>query len=291
MWVDAVKGAGLTPVVGVSVLRKQKDAATGSDVSIAPLPHRVFRARVWKLLREFPEVKAWGMDNEPDGELHGVSNKELDGVRYFVDGEQILRKCQRKGKCSKSVSVIAGEFSYQGDAKALPFWKGYGEAMRAEVKSKANPHGRLRSLPRLWAFHPYLDTTDGTTHGTKEFTSFLADLEQAEKMPKGALRVWLTETGTLLEHGKVKCGIDGTNPNNHPELQYKGARAVFALAANSRVDRIFWWQGIQAGPAWPGIWDTAFADSNGVPRASFCALTKQPQSACTGVPYSRHCAP
>ncbi len=291
-WVDAVKGAGLEPVVGVSVMRNKLNPATNQDERISPLPHKTFRARFWKLIRQFPEVKAWGVVNEPDLELHGVTDKEADGAVYYVDGAVTLRRCQIKKKCAKGVELIAGEFSYQGDANSLPFWKRYGDEILTHVKSKAHPNGKLRGLPRLWAFHPYADTTDGTAHGTRAFSSFLGDLEAKANVPSGTLRVWLTETGTLLEHGgggKVTCGMSGLNPNGRADLQFRGAQAVFSMTSISRVDRIYWWQAIQAGPGWPGIWDSAMADSNQAPRASYCALTKQPASACTGGTMSRHC--
>jgi hypothetical protein len=276
-WVDAVKGAGLEPVVGVSVMRHGK----------TPVGHKTFRARFWKLLRQFPEVKAWGVVNEPDLELHDVDDKPAAAAKYFVDGSQTLRKCRVKKKCTASIRLIAGEFSYQGESNSGPFWKAYGEAMQQEVKTR-----KLRSLPRLWAFHPYADTTGATTSGTKLFSAFLDDLEKDAKLPKGTFRVWLTETGTILERGQAgaeTCDLKGVNPNDKPDLQYRGGKETYALAKMARVDRVYWWQGIQGSPDWGGRWDSALADFAHTPRPAYCGLTKQPLAACGGEAHGRHC--
>ncbi len=278
-WVDAVKAGGLEPVVGVSVMRH----------GTTPVGHKTFRARFWKLLRQFPDVKSWGVVNEPDLELHGVDDKPAAAAKYFVDGSQVYRKCRIKRKCTATIRLIAGEFSYQGEVNSVPFWRAYGQEMLNQVKTK-----KLRTLPATWAFHPYADTTGATNAGTKQFTAFLDDLEKSAKQPKGTFRVWLTETGTILERGQAgaeTCDLKGVNPNGKPDLQYRGGKETYALIKMARVDRVYWWQGIQGSPEWGGRWDSALADYAQTPRPAYCGLTKQPLAACTGATSGRHCAP
>jgi hypothetical protein len=272
---------GLQPTMGLSI--KTNRILTS---------HPLFRARFWRLLQKYKQVPQWGVTNEPDLEIPRDEQWAKEAVEYFIDGAQTLRRCLRKAKCSRTVRVIAGEFSYQGDVKSKPYWEKYGAMMLRNVKTATNPKGRLKALPKTWGFHPYYDTTQGVTTGTRSLSSFLGKLEKDpdSHVKKGALRLWLTETGTLLEHGGATRLTCTTAILGKPDLQRKGGSAVYALAKLGRVDRVYWWQFQQADPGWPGRWDSAMIDNTGKPRASFCALAGD-AAGCDGYAYSKNCPP
>jgi len=273
-WLGGVKD--LEPAMGLSI-------RTNRILTSHPL----FRARFWRLLQKYKQVRAWGVTNEPDLEVPRDEQWAGQAVGYFIDGAQTLRRCLRKKLCDRAVRLIAGEFSYQGDVKSRPLWEKFGNEMLKNIKTADNKRGRLAALPKTWGFHPYYDTTQGVTTGTRSLSNYLAGLERHQDghVKKGALRLWLTETGTLLEHGHTVCS---TNVQGNADAQRKGAAAVYALAKLGRVDRVYWWQFRQADEFWPGIWDSAMVDKNGVPRPSFCALAGD-AAGCGGLLRSKNC--
>jgi hypothetical protein len=276
-WVNAVAAAGLEPMVGVSVLTRFEEP------HLAPVKRPEFRARFQTLLHEFPEVRYWGVVNEPDLELTGSATQRADeAVDYFTDGYKVLRKCKQQQICASKVSLVAGEFSYQGGnpAKSEAFWNRYGKAMLKAYKDKD-----VRVFPKVWAFHPYTDVSGANTKGTDRFDAFLADLEKDAKLGKNSLRAWLTETGTILHLGD-RCSTSAGDLNKHPNAQLEGARTTFKINNPGRVDRIYWWQYKQvAGHPW----DSAMVDANDVPRPAFCGLTKQAVGACKGENAATQC--
>jgi hypothetical protein len=163
------------------------------------------------------------------------------------------------------------------------YWTEYTDRVFDEYKAR-----HLAQIPRIWGFHPYWDTTRGNTAGTDRLGAVLGALEVKAHLAKDALKLWLTETGTMLEWGQddsTLCDAD----SGDPKAQYDGARAVYALAANPRVERVYWWQFEQGACDWGGYWDSGMVDWNGAPRPAFCALANLPESQCTGMDVSRDC--
>jgi hypothetical protein len=276
VWVDGVKAGGLQPVVAVSVLH----GVSRTD----------YRARFDRLLHDFPDVAYWGAVNEPDLEISGSSEERADAAAvFYADAYRVLRRCQNAGRCKGSVLLVAGEFAYQGGnpASSVAFWKKYADALKKQVKSAEHPNAPIHRFPRIWSFHPYTDTTSGKADGTHRFDAFLAGVEKDENLPNKHLRAWLTETGGILHHGDT-CTTSVGNINGKPQAQYDGAKATFGLQKDTRVDRVYWWhfQQIIGHP-----WDSAMVDGEGVPRGSFCALTRQPLAACKGDPWATQCKP
>jgi hypothetical protein len=264
-WETAVAKGGLAPIVAVAVDHAMDDAT--------------FRQRFRDLLDHLPHVQAWGLVNEPDLHPYSVAT----AVGYYVSGAGVLEEWQAQGG-SGSVHLFAGEFSFQDSNPqqldgSKDYWAAYGDEMLAEVRA-----GHLAHFPRQWGFHPYWDTTRGNTVGTDAFDAFLAGLEEKAGLADRALRVWLTETGTMMEWGGGACADSG-----NASAQYDGARAVYAFAARERVDRVYWWQFEQATQCWGGNWDSGMVDWNGAPRPSFCALANLARSQCTGSIVSRDC--
>src|SRR5206468_1399832 len=110
---------------------------------------------------------------------------------------------------------------------------------------------------------------DGKLAGTDRFDAFLTGLEKERKQPKGHFRAWMTETGGILHLGGG-CATSAGNINGHPQKQYNGARASYAMQRDGRVDRVFWWQ-FQQIPKSPVLpdghpWDSAMVDATGTPR-------------------------
>jgi len=274
-------GANLQPAMGLSI---RKDRILTS--------HRLLRARFWRLLQKYKQVKQWGVTNEPELEIPRDDQWAREAVNYFIDGAQTLRRCLRKKLCSRDVRLLAGEFSYQSEVKSKPLWEKYGAEMFRNIKTASNQKGRLRALPKTWGFHPYRDTTWGVTSGTRALSAFLGKLEKNPEghVKKGALRLWLTETGTLLEYGNARGTRCFPNVDGKADAQRKGAAAVYALAKLGRVDRVYWWQFQEAEDAWGGIWDSAMIDNTGTPRASFCALAGD-AAGCGGKVSPKHCPP
>jgi hypothetical protein len=272
-WAQTVEAFGLTPVIAIALSRNSIDHAT-------------YRARFRSLLGALPNVEGWAMANEP--ELNGFSGPSgvASAVEFYEDGVDVLEAEQRHGT-HQGVQIWAGEFSYQGlDGGQVKFseqyWEEYGTRMFEEVKAR-----RLARMPRIWGFHPYWDTTRGDTQGTQRLGDFLSRLEVKAHERPDTFRVWLTETGTMLQWwqpGPHLCADSGDE-----KAQFDGARAVYALAAHKRVDRIYWWQFQQGACDWGGYWDSGMVDWNGAPRPAFCALANLPESECTGDDVSRDC--
>lgn len=284
-WVDGVKAGGMEPVVALSVIRKD---AQGND--LPALPRSTYRARVATLLRAFPDVPYWGPVNEPDLDFDGDSAaRAKKAVLYYVDAYRKLRACQAAKKCPGSVMLVAGEFSYQGGSpdSSVRFWDMYADEMAKRVKSRARPNAPIHRFPRIWSFHPYTDASSGKLGGTKRFDRFLDRIEDERNLPSRHLRGWITETGGILHLGD-RCSTSAGNINGNTQKQYDGASTLFAMLRHPRFDRVYWWHWKQS-PGHP--WDSAMVDGNGVPRPAFCALTKQPLSACTGDPWATQCKP
>lgn len=284
-WVDGTKAGALEPVVALSVLREDAHGTHLPEVSRA-----TYRSRFATLLEQFPDVRYWGVVNEPDLEVTGsAEERAAKAVLYYADAYRVLRTCQNAHKCAASVMLVAGEFAFQGGNpdRSESFWKAYADDMTKQVKSKDHPHGVLHRFPRLWSLHPYTDTSTGRPAGTSRFTAFLGAFEKDRSLPHGYFRAWLTESGGILHLG-AGCSTSAGNINGRPARQFESAKIVFRLEDDSRVDRVYWWQ-FQQIVGHP--WDSAMVDGEGVPRAAFCALTKQPLSACKGDPYATQCKP
>jgi hypothetical protein len=276
-YVQTVTSAGLAPVIAFDLARSGGPCGYGADGkphACVVISHPTFRARFWYLLRHFPQVKGWAPTNEPDVNNYGT-NAAQNAAHYFIDAVRVLRRCQALHKCAGDVQLVAGEFAtfHHG------FIREYADTLLREVRSRQHPQGRLVTFPRIWSLHPYDDTTTGNTTVTDEYLRFLDGLEGEARLPSGALRVWLDESGTFIQGGVRGCNYP---TNGDADAQYHGAQAVFAFARKSRVDRVYWWQFQQANCWWGGMWDTGMADLNDVPRPAFCALVGRPASACGG---------
>ncbi len=285
-WVKSVAAAGLTPAVSIQVNCK-KTAGTDKCLSDAQ-----FRDRFQYLLTQFPKVKFWGLVNEPDLNVTGERGRfDADrAVHFYIDGATILRDLQRNGTPTqkhdaRDVSLFVAEFAGVDPRD----WPAYGEEMWRQVEAAPAP----RYFPAYWGLHPYVDTTSGNTDLTDQYVKFLDGLENERHLPHGSLRVWLTETGTMLEWGGLDChDTDSGYGADATKKQFDAADTVYALAAMQRVDRVYWWQ-FQAQQCDTGMqgggWDSALVDANGNPRPAYCALTRQDASHCDGQTFSRDC--
>jgi hypothetical protein len=276
-WVNSVLAGGLTPVVAIEPARQ--DGPCGDKHTCVVIDDATYRDRFRTLLEQFPEVTAWGPVNEPDVIPKylrpGPDGPVEQAVDFFVDAAHELVGCKQHGGCNH-VSLFAGEFAGVNEG----YWHRYAARMHSEVQAGHLPH-----FPHVWGLHPYGDTTNGSTHMTNAYDAFLASLEESLGLGARALRMWITESGPLLEwHDPPICRDDG-----NAQAQYHGAAAVYEFTKKARVDRVYWWQYQQNTRCWGGTWDSAMADWNGVPRPSFCALAKLPISQCTGGLHARDC--
>lgn len=294
-WVDATAAGGLIPIVAIHVTRFEtceensttanKSCPKHAKVKHTSLGHENFRGRFKYLLENFPKVVAWGLVNEPDVSGFADDAGIQTAVDYYIDAAKEL-DLRKKEKKSSYVSLFAGEFAYVWSVDASKsYWKKYGDDM---IKATRAEHV---AFPTRWGMHPYKDTTGTQTRhgvkfdtaGTDAYDAVLGEIEKSAHLAKDTLRVWLTETGAMLEWGLNACADSRDN-----DAQYKGGRQIYALAAKSRVDRVYWWQFQQAVCAWGGAWDSGMVDWNGQPRPAFYALVDR-SDAYPGVSVSRDC--
>jgi hypothetical protein len=291
-WAAGVESAGLMPVVAISVsyfdacredtATKNRSCPKNEKSKWTSLDHDKFQERFKWLLQDekLQGVRAWGLINEPDVQNFDVK----DAVEYYVDAATVLSARQAK-KDSLGVSLFVGEFAFNTVKDSKEYWGRFGAQMIESVKAAKV------GFPRYWGMHPYKDTTgtkDGSsvrfdTDGTSAYVDFIEGLESQANQPKDSLRIWLTETGAMLEWNIGNCADSRNN-----QAQYDGAKQIYALAAKSRVDRVYWWQFVQATCDWGGAWDSSMVDWNGLPRPAFYALTQKPD-AYPGVSVSRDC--
>jgi hypothetical protein len=287
-WIGSVKGAGLVPLVAIDVHRFS-DGKHASSLSTGE-----FRGRFGYLLSSFPEVAAWGLINEPnDNGFEAGTGGIAQAVEYYVAGAEVLHDLQAKGH-SNGVKLWAGEFAVGGKQS---YWSDYlGEMLKQVHEAPKKDHV---GFPHVWGLHPYGDTTDGNTDETGAYTKFLGDFEKEHHWKDRTLRVWLTETGTMLEwgigkDGKADCADSGAKYKTNADAaraQFHGAQAVYEFTKYSRVDRVYWWQFEEGACDWGGAWDSGMVDWNGAPRPAYCALTRQGDdlTTCNGMSYSRDC--
>ncbi|XXX80068.1 hypothetical protein WMF30_14975 [Sorangium sp. So ce134] len=293
-WVNALKNARLDSGDSIELVVTVSVLGSWDGESRPPVSRKDFRTHFNTLVQKFPEVRYWGLINEPEVDLE--ADKDLPSwrhradaaVEYFVDGWQVLRDCKLARLCSNDVMLVAGEFAYKGrhPQKSVRFWRRYGDQMIEAVKK-----GKISRFPIRWSFHPYADISGANTGGTDRFVRFLDNLQrkakQKAKLGNKSLRAWLTETGTLLHYGPG-CSSSAGDLNHDRLAQYNGARTVFRLNKKRRVDRIYWWDFKQEEDH---VWDSAMVDSNNVPRTSFCALTHEIdwREECRGAAYATQC--
>jgi hypothetical protein len=288
-WVAGVESAGLMPLVAINVTyfdacredtaKANRACPKNEKSNWTSLGHDEFQERFqWLVENEnFKGVRAWGLVNEPDVQNFDVK----DAVEYYIDAAKVLEKTKTKG-----VSLFVGEFAFNHSLDESKKYCGhFGTQMVESVKAAGV------SFPRFWGVHPYKDTTgtkDGSsvhfdTDVTSAYIDFIDGLEDQANQPKDSLRVWLTESGAMLEWNIGQCADSRNN-----EAQFEGAKQIYTLAAKSRVDRAYWWQFEQATCDWGGAWDSSMVDWNGLPRPAFYALT-QKSDAYPGVSVSRDC--
>jgi hypothetical protein len=163
----------------------------------------------------------------------------------------------------------------------------------------------LRVRPGVLSFHDYIDPT---SNGADLSHSLAVSLE---KKYGGKFELWITESGIYLSefaklpasggsnqrrgcqfgtnhaHGLTGLGrcVDGNAKAQAAGADdFKNRLAANGSYRNAKITELFWYEFQALRPTKSGgvRWDSGLVDINGVPRASYCVLTRS--TGCTGNP-------
>ena len=163
----------------------------------------------------------------------------------------------------------------------------------------------LRVRPGVLSFHDYIDPTSNGADLSRGFATSL------EKKYRGKFELWITESGIYLSEYAKLPATGGSNSargcqfgtNDAPGTQglgqcvngniqaqtagaddFKNRLAKSGSYRNAKITELFWYE-FQALPRTTTgrvQWDSGLVDTHGVPRTSYCVLTRI--TGCNGNP-------
>jgi hypothetical protein len=183
---------------------------------------RQYKKSFKRFRQAYPYVRDFTAWNEPNAPEQPFYKKPAKAAKYFNALRSACKKC----------TIVAADIN---DSKNMVRW--------------LRTYKRHVRKVKVWGLHNYKDTSSRHTRGTTRL--FV-------RMVRG--KVWLTETGGLLNRG----GLKG---------QAKAVKRVFALTHQlKRIKRVYFYQ-------WRAVrkshWDSGFLAANGKRRPAYFALKRK----------------
>jgi sugar lactone lactonase YvrE/plastocyanin len=222
-----------------------------------------------KKFKDIPAVKLWGAWNEPD-------------IKNILE-----HNAQKAALLWKIADAIGGELHCGCKIAAGEFYEFDGH-IKEYINTILHDSSYGTARPSVWGFHDYYDLENLQRH-TEEHKGNV-DLEKFLEEIKGTPKIWISETGVVLQNGgketKLKAG------GEHARLQVAAANDVLKLAnGHSRIELINYY--LYEGPSKeydekhrkPHAFDSALVAGALIPekqkpREAYCVLVLNIKKGC-----------
>jgi PKD domain/Concanavalin A-like lectin/glucanases superfamily/NHL repeat len=266
-WLKAVgKHKYLKPYITLEALNHKTVSYSEYKADVSELMKELING---KETEGIPPVKLWGAWNEPDIENILADNAPKAAVMWKI-ADAI------GGELHCGCKIAAGEF-YEFD--------GY---INKYINTILHDPSYGTAKPSDWGLHDYYDLENLQRH-TEEHKGNV-DLEKFLKEIKGTPKIWISETGVVLQNGgeatKLETGA------KYAKLQVAAANDVLNLAkGHSRVELVDYY--LYEGPTSkyekesnkPHAFDSALVAGTGItetqkPREAYCVLVLNKKKGC-----------
>ena len=270
-WLKAVgKHKNLKPYITL--------AAGGRSIS-----YTEYKADMHELIEELmngkeaegiPAVKLWGAINEPDLPPSGLTaDPEKAAILW-----KIAESVETELHCG--CKIAAGEFHV------------YDSYIPRYISTIIHNNSYTPAKPHVWGFHDYYDPEQLQRHteehkGNVDLEKFLA----AIKGPLSEARIWISETGVLLQNETKATNLKTSK--SHARQQINAANDVLKLAQDhARVELVDYY--LYEGPTKAyedekhkhHAFDSALVEGEGIsemqkPREAYCVLILNKHKGCS----------
>lgn len=220
-WMGAAKAAGERVLVSFGHSRVE------ARRRVAPTPAQ-YVAAFQKFRARYPQVSEFAVWNEPNLCGEPLCHKPELAARYY---DALTKACP-------SCTILASEVL---DNAGMASW------VKAFLK-------RVKTTPRIWGLHNYLDANRLRTSGTKRLLQLV----------KG--QIWFTETGGIVHRSTTnkEGGFPETVAHAGIAVRWIFDRLV---TLSPRITRVYLYHWDPGGPG--DSWDSALLNLDGTPRPAY----------------------